>query len=71
MPVSIEESLYNAHKQVEKTVKIKLLEKDMSQTQLAKIIGESRSTINLAIKGSMSAKSIRIRKEIYKILGIK
>lgn len=71
MSASVEEDLEKAKKQVERTIKIKLLEKDMTQTQLAKLIGESRAAVSLAIKGNTNPKSIKVRKKIYKVLGIK
>ena len=66
----IEENLENAKKQVESSIKMALLKKNMSQAELANLIGESRTKVNLAIKGNTNPKSIEIRKKIYKVLGM-
>ena len=68
MPV--EEKLEEAKKQVESSIKMALLKKNMSQAQLADLLGENRTRINLAIKGNTNPKSIEIRKKIYKVLGM-
>lgn len=67
----IEEKLVNAKKQVERQIKMELLDKNMTQTELADLIGETRTNVNLAIKGNTNPKSIEIRKKIYKVLGMK
>ena len=67
----IEEKLVNAKKQVERQIKMELLNKNMTQTELAVLIGETRTNVNLAIKGNTNPKSIEIRKKIYKVLGMK
>lgn len=67
----IEEKLANAKKQVERQIKMELLDKNMTQTELADLIGETRTNVNLAIKGNTNPKSIEIRKKIYKVLGMK
>ena len=66
----IEEKLEEAKKQVERQIKMGLLNKNMTQTELASLIGESRTRVNLAIKGNTNPKSIEIRKKIYKVLGM-
>ena len=66
----IEEKLANAKKQVERQIKMELLDKNMTQTELADLIGETRTNVNLAIKGNTNPKSIEIRKKIYKVLGM-
>ena len=68
--MSVEEKLEEAKKQVERQIKLGLLNKNMTQAQLADLLGESRTRINLAIKGNTSPKSIEIRKKIYKVLGM-
>lgn len=68
MPV--EEKLEEAKKQVERQIKMGLLDKNMTQAELANLIGESRTKVNLAIKGNTNPKSIEIRKKIYKVLGM-
>ena len=66
-----EEKLEEATKEVERQIKMRLLDKNMTQAKLANLIGESRIRVNLAIKGNTNPKSIEIRKKIYKVLGIK
>ena len=68
MPV--EEKLEEAKKQVERQIKLKLLDQNMTQAELANLIGESSTRVNLAIKGNTNPKSIKIRKKIYKVLGM-
>ena len=69
--MSIEENLEKAKKQVEQQIKMEMLKKNISQAQLAKMLKETRTVVNLAIKGNTSPKSIKIRKKIYQLLGIK
>ena len=69
--MSIEEQLEQAKKAVERQIKIKLLDKNMTQAKLAILIGESRQNINKAVKGNTNSKSIKVRKKIYKALGMK
>lgn len=71
MYMSVEEQLEQAKKAVERQIKIKLLDKSMTQAKLAILIGESRAAVNLAIKGNTNPKSTKVRKKIYKVLGIK
>lgn len=66
----IEEKLESAKKLVEREIKMALIEKSMSQVELAQITGESRSEINKAVKGNTSPHSTELRKKIYKILGM-
>ena len=42
----------------------------MSQAELADLIGETRTNVNLAIKGNTNPKAVQIRKKIYKVLGM-
>lgn len=69
--MTLEEQLEQAKKAVERQIKMKLLDKNMTQAKLAILIGESRASVNLAIKGNTNPKSIEVRKKIYKALGIK
>ena len=66
-----EEKLEEAKKQVERQIKMALLKKNMTQAELAELIGESRQDINKAVKGGTLPKDQMIRKKIYKVLGIK
>lgn len=51
-------------------IKTALLSKNMTQSELADLLGESRTRINLAIKGNTNPRSVKIRKKIYKVLGM-
>lgn len=66
----IEEKLENAKKQMEREFRIALINKDMTQTELADLLGLSRSQINKAIKGGTNPSDARIRQKIYKVLGM-
>ncbi len=68
MPV--EEQLEQAKKAVERQIKMALIQKSMTQAELAELIGESRQDINKAVKGGTSPKDLMIRKKIYKVLGM-
>lgn len=63
-----ETDLEKATAEVERSIKIKLLERNMSQVELASLIGENRYQVNRAIKGNNSPRSIEIRKKIYRVL---
>lgn len=67
----IEEKLEQAKKAVERQIKMALIQKSMTQAELAELIGESRQDINKAVKGGTSPKDLMIRKKIYKVLGMK
>ena len=62
--------LEKAKKQVEQQIKMEMLKKNMSQAQLADLLGENRTVVNLAIKGNTNPKAVQIRKKIYKVLGM-
>ncbi|MEY8295006.1 helix-turn-helix domain-containing protein [Limosilactobacillus caviae] len=66
MPV--ENELEKATANVEKQIKIRLLERDMTQTELASLIGENPQQVNRAIKGNSAPRSVEIRKKIYRVL---
>lgn len=69
MPV--EEKLEEAQQAVERKIKLALLDKSMTQAELANLIRESRSDVNKAVKGGTLPKDKEIRKKIYQVLGIK
>jgi len=66
----IEEKLEDAKKQMEREFKIALLDKDMTHTELADLLGLSRTQVNKAIKGGTNPNDARIRQKIYKVLGM-
>ncbi|MCC7667471.1 transcriptional regulator [Liquorilactobacillus satsumensis] len=64
----VEQSLVETAKEVKKQIKFHLLERDMTQVELAELIGEGVIQVNRAISGDMSPKSVNIRKKIYRVL---
>lgn len=69
MPV--EEQLEKAQRLVERKIKLALLDKSMTQAELANLIRESRSDVNKAVKGGTLPKDKEIREKIYQVLDIK
>ena len=69
--MAIEEKLNITAQQLEKNIKVALLDRNMTQAELANLIGENRQQVNRAIKGEIGKKPTEIRKKIYKVLGIK
>ena len=67
MPIE-EEKLDEATRMVATSIKTKLLEKGLTQTELARMLKVNRSSVSLAISGSMKPKSQANRKRIYQIL---
>ncbi|WP_047999384.1 hypothetical protein [Lactiplantibacillus herbarum] len=66
-----EEKLIVSARAITNKIKIGLLERDMSQVELANLIGEGVQQLNRAIHADMSPKSVEIRQKIYKVLNIK
>lgn len=69
--MAVEEQLEQAQQAVERKIKLALLDKSMTQTELANLICESRSDVNKAVKGGTLPKDKEIREKIYQVLGIK
>lgn len=67
----IEEALATQKKEISKRIKIALLERGMSQVELAALIKEGPQQLNKAINGDTSPNSVRIRKEVYQFLNMK
>jgi len=65
-----EQQLEKAARDVKKSFKIALLEQDMTQKDLAKILHTSRQQVNMAIKGDMTPKSRELREQMAKILNL-
>ena len=65
-----EEKMREARDEMTKAIKIKLIERGISQTELADMLRVSRQSVNLAIKGGSADYLVEIRKRIYKILGM-
>lgn len=65
-----EEKLISGAKAITSKIKIGLLERNMSQVELAEMIGEGPTQLNRAIHADMSPKSVEIRQKIYRVLNI-
>ena len=55
---------------IKRSIKIALLNRDMTQKELAELIHANPQQLNRAIKGDMTPKSRELRKQIAKILNI-
>ena len=66
----IEQTLEQSAADVEKKIKLRLLERSMSQVELSNLIKENPQSVNRAIKGWTNPKSVAIRKKIYRVLNI-
>lgn len=66
----IEQTLEQSAADVEKKIKLRLLERSMSQVELSNLIKENPQSVNRAIKGWTNPKSVVIRKKIYRVLGM-
>lgn len=66
MPV--EQELERATKKVEHAIMEKLSEREMTQAELARLLGENRTQVNRAIHGVNDPKSKMIRQKIYRVL---
>lgn len=65
-----EEMVVHAANEIKKKIKAALLERDMTQVELAKLLNANPQVLNRAIHGDMSPRSIQIRAQVYKVLGI-
>lgn len=68
--MSTEKTLVEASTKIRRVIKIKLLDKDMKQIDLANKLNVPKSTLSLAINGCAGKRFEHIRKQIYKELGI-
>ena len=69
--MSKEEALLaNAAKQIEIKIKGQLIQKGLTQKELAKQLEVKPSTLNAAIHGNTDPRSVELRSTIYKMLGI-
>lgn len=65
-----EEMLVEGIKQNAKHIKMALTDRGMSQVELAKLLDTNPQSLNRAIQGDMSPRSLELRKQINKVLGI-
>lgn len=63
-----EQELERAAKKVEHAITAKLSKREMTQAELARLLGENRTQVNRAIHGVNDPKSKAIRKKIYRVL---
>lgn len=66
----LEEQLDQITSQMEKEFKKKMIDRGLTQQELANMFKVNRSSISLAISGSPSRGAKEIRKKLRKILGI-
>lgn len=66
MPV--ENELEKATADVEHNIKVKLLDRHMTQAELSRLLNINRQQVNRAIKGDNTPRAIDIRKKIYRVL---
>ena len=66
MPV--EQALDKSAADVETQIKMKLLERHMTQVELSDLIAENSQSVNRAIHGANNQKSKAIREKIYRVL---
>lgn len=67
----LEALLETQKNEVEKRIKIELLERGWTQKKLSDLIGENRAMVNRAIKGDTTPRSIEIRSKIFEVLNLK
>lgn len=65
-----EETLVKGALEIKKRIKLALIERDMTQVELAQLINEGQQQLNRAISGDMTPRSLEIRQKIYKVLNI-
>jgi len=66
----LEEQLEKASRAIEKSIKGALLDKGMTQKELAKLVHTTPQQLNMAIKGDASSNARELRKQIAEILNI-
>lgn len=64
----VEQQLEEAAANVKRSIKTKLIERGMSQTELSELIHEGIQQTNRAIAGDTTPKSKVIRRKIYLVL---
>jgi len=65
-----EQQFANYAHEIESTIKIGLLKRNMTQKELAGIIHANPQQLNRAIKGDMTPRSREIREQVTKILSL-
>jgi len=65
-----EEMLVEGIKENSKRIKVTLVQRGMTQVELAHILSANPQVLNRAIQGDMSPRSLQLRKRINQVLGI-
>ena len=65
-----EEMLVEGIKENSKHIKMALMDRGMTQVELAKMLSTNPQVLNRAIQGDMSPRSLELRKRINRVLGI-
>lgn len=65
-----EQKLIDAAYEVKESIMKKLKSRGMTQKDLARKMNMDRIYVSRAINGDVSPRSIKIRKQIYKVLGM-
>ncbi|WP_099973874.1 helix-turn-helix domain-containing protein [Lactobacillus terrae] len=66
-----EQQVVDYFHQLGRATKVALLERGMTQKELAKLLGVNAQQLNRAIKGGMAPKDVEIRKKVHQVLNIK
>ena len=66
--VPAEKELERATIDVERSIKVRLLERHMTQAELSRLLNINRQQVNRAIKGDNTPKAKEIRDKIYRVL---
>jgi len=65
-----EQQLANVAHDIERSIKVALLNRDMTQKELAELINANPQQLNRAIKGDMTPKSRELRKQVARVLNL-
>lgn len=66
----IEERLEKTQKEIESEIKVAMLEKDITQTQLADDLNISKNVVSEAVRGYNTPRAKKARRKIRKWLGM-
>ena len=66
----IEERLEKTQKEIESEIKVAMLEKDITQTQLADDLNISKNVVSEAVRGYNTPRAKKARKKIRRWLGM-
>ncbi|MCH5463225.1 helix-turn-helix transcriptional regulator [Lactobacillus sp. LC28-10] len=65
-----EEMILNSVRENKKRIKKALLDRDMTQVELSKLLDVNPQVLNRAVQGDMSPRSLEIRHSINRVLGL-